>query len=149
MVNIKFLKTDRQNIPACMVSSVSIFTGLSTLCTSRPLPFKIMLPLIASFSKAPTLVVKTSTSLPSRCVVVSKCLIYSSARVKIAAFPYFCCAVFESMSSASESSASSSDLLSALDRLLNEGMPKRRQLILSLRFVRYLFSIALWPLFRD
>jgi hypothetical protein len=67
--------------------------------------------------------------------------------VRIAAFPYFCCPVLLSISP-SESS-SSPDLVSELDVRHREGMPRRRQMILSLRLVRYRFSIALWPLFRD
>jgi hypothetical protein len=38
---------------------------------------------------------------------------------------------------------------SVLDVLHRDGIPSPRQLILSLRFIRYRFSIALWPVFLD
>lgn len=60
----------------------------------------------------------------------------------MAAFPYFCW--LDLLSSTSESSSPAFVFESH-----REGTPLRRHSIFAFKFVRYLFSIALWPLFLD
>jgi hypothetical protein len=61
-----------QNIPACMLLSVSILIGLGSLHTAGHFNFDKAFPFITSFSKAPILVFKSFISPPYSCVVSTK-----------------------------------------------------------------------------